>query len=147
MKRQDIDPSKLRSILVEVAVAGNAGTGQFSLGTVEQLRDSQGVISVEAFNTSLMTKSPAGATNAPDATYKVAYLSLMDSSNTEIRSRMPLAKLIRSNGNTAIEKLNIFPKAGAAKVIDPQRSQVVIGDLATLGAGTVVLLEFVYLTA
>lgn len=144
MKRQDIDPSKIRSILVLVPVSGAAGTGSFKLGDVEQLRDSQGIISVEAFNTTLMTKGPNGEVNAPDAFYKNAFLSLMDSTNTEIRSRIPLASLIRSNGNTAIEKLNMFPKDGQ-KVVDPQRSNVTCGDLSTLGAGTVVMLNFTYI--
>jgi len=143
---KNIDPSKIRSILVEIPLSGfpAAGIFSFSLGSVAQLRDCVGLISVEAFNTTLQSKGVSGGTNLSDAGYKASYLTISDVGNTEIRAQIPVAKLIRSNGNSQIEKLNIFGSAANPRPIDPQRSKFTISDTTLIGASTVALLEFVY---
>ena len=140
--------SRLRSLTVEVELAGTAaaGVGEVKIGSFPQLRDAAGIVSVEAFNTTLMSKGGSGKVNAPDAMYKVSLLRLFDSQNTQLRE-IPLPKLIRSNGNSRVEPLNMFADGKAMGAFDPERSKVVIGDLATKGAGEVVILEFVYVTA
>lgn len=143
---KNIDPAKIRSILVEVPISGfpAAGAFSFSLGSVAQLRDCVGLISAEVFNTTLQSKGLQGATNLSDAAYKASYLSIFDSGNIEIRSNIPCAKLIRSNGNSQIEKLNIFGNERMKNPIDPQRSKLTISDTTLIGASTVALIEFVY---
>jgi len=145
MKPLMYDISKVRSVLLEVPVSGAAGTGSFPLPTNANLRDAEAVLSVEAFNASLVSKSYSGAINAPDNCYKTASLTIVDSGSTTVREKMPLAKMIRSNGTAAIRDINLFRKDGGPNPIDPEKSQVTIGDLSTLGAGTVILLEFTYL--
>jgi hypothetical protein len=146
MQKQNIDSSKIRSILVPVSLDGVPANGvkDFSLGSVAQLRDCVGLISAEVFNTTLQSKDPAGNTNLPDAAWKTSYLSIFGSDNTEVRAQIPCAKLIRSNGNSTIEKLNIFGNDKQPRPIDPQRSKLTIGDCSLVGGATVALIEFVY---
>lgn len=151
MQRKNInyDTSKVRTILVAVDTSSIPAALQtsVSLGTVEQLRDAVGIIGVEAFNATLMSTSPEGKANMPDACYKAMYLSIYDKTNTEVRSRIPLARLIRNSGNAEIEKMNLFNEKGESGIIDPQRTKIIFGDCALKGAGVCALLEFTYLVA
>jgi hypothetical protein len=146
MNKLQYDPSKVRKILVEVDLSSSpaAGSFEFTLGSVPQLRDCTALLKAEAMNTTLMSKTPSGAANAPDAAYKTMYLSIINSDNTEIISRKPLATLIRSNGNSAIEMLNIFGTKEKPQPIDPQRSKVICGDCSTITTAQKVLIEFTY---
>lgn len=138
---------RVRSVLLEVTLEAMPGVGVYKapLPPNPQIRDCKAIIRVEAFNTSLQTKAPSTKRNLPDAAYKVAYLTIMDSNNTEVRSAIPLSKVIRSNGNSKIEDLNIMGTKDRPKPIDPERSFVTIADASTGLNSDVVLLEFTYL--
>ena len=147
MQKQTYNPQKVRSLLVEVELTNlpvGVGQSEYPFSQNSSLRDAVGILSVEAFNTTLMTKGPSGKTNMPDAAYRCTYLSLFNSNDVEIRSKLPVAGLIRSNGNSRIEPLNIFGDQVHPKPIDPQKSKIIIGDNTAALAGQVAIFLVTY---
>lgn len=147
MKTVTFNPAKVRSMLVEVELVNlpaGAVVAEYPLSSNTTLQNAVGILGVEAFNTTLQTKSASGKTNMPDAAYKVSYLSIFNSADVEVRSKIPLSSLIRSNGNSRIEPLNLMGTAEMPKPMDPQKSKVIIGDASTAATGQVVLLLITY---
>lgn len=138
------DPQKIRKTLVAIDITklAVAGADSEKLPSVPQLRDCVAVIKVEAFNTTLVTKSPDGKLNAPDALYKCTFLTIGDADQREKMQKVPLAEITRSNG-VKVEDINLTLDGGK-NPLDPENTKITIGDLSTKGAGEVVLLLFTY---
>ena len=148
MNKVQYDASKVRSVLVEVPILNypNAGSYDFPLPVVQVLQSAKAILAIEAFNTTMLPKIPGQKTNASDAVYKTAFLTLGNANNEEVRTNVPLAKLIRSNGNADVKPVNVFAKDNT-NPIDPQKCKVRAADTAMLTNDTVFLLEFTYLIA
>ena len=146
MEKHILNPGKVRSLLLEIELNNLPAVGQteYKLSTNASLREAVGILSIEAFNASLVSKSPTGKTNMPDAAYKATFVSLFNSNDVEVRAKMPLASFIRSNGNSRIEPLNLVGTKDNQRPIDPEKSKILIGDCSLAFAGQVALILVTY---